>query len=139
METLLGKQYSAHNSLEDVKALRQLVEHSNEPNSLLFQHSFQSSYVFDTIDYNSKLAQRMSTLHNLIQSNILSQAMARKIAATGLEYKHLLYAHKRNPEEGISLLFRESDKISNKCRVTSSTKIIRKVINYLNTLNTDIK
>ena len=64
----------------------------------------------------------------LVSVKALSTCMSGKVAASGLCYKHLEAAFRRDGLDGVSHLF--SEKFDGKPRVTNSQKVIEKVANY---------
>ena len=93
MQTLLGQDYGAHNAFEDVEALKKLVEHTQKPDTYLLEHSFKSSYVFDTFIHDKEVSARMETSNDMIKAKVIMSEMAKRMATLGLCYCHLVLAH----------------------------------------------
>ena len=60
--------------------------------------------------------------------NVVSKSMCKKIAGSGLAYKHLKCVFDRDGPEGLIILL--TSKSSNKIRVTKSEKILNKIVEH---------
>ena len=126
---LCSYDYDAHNSLQDVIALKVLCSKCASSKDLV-SHSVSLKYVQETLLYHDNKQHLLSSFQPLICSKILSKGMADKLAGSGLQLGHLKLAHKRSPSNGIKALFSEKT-IHGKPRITKNLPIIDKVINYL--------
>ncbi len=126
---LLNETYEAHNALEDVKSLQNLVEkcsNKTDHESQLFTHD----HIVALAQYKSDWSRRNDTLQHLVQSKILTDYMTEKMAKSGLSYGHLSLVVKRNGKEGLDHLLKEKTK-EGKCRVTNKVNIIDKLYTYM--------
>ena len=85
MHELIHETYSAHNALNDVKALKRLIElvRSKSP-----KHTFGSSVIVNSVN----AATHRMTLKPLEDSKTITKTMAGKIAKSGLNYDHMKIA-----------------------------------------------
>lgn len=88
---LLGKCYVAHNSLEDVKILHELFTKK------LTCHS-EDLFPFHILQKSFK---------TMVEKKSMSVATSRKIAGSGLGFRHIILAHKRDELSGVTTLLRE--------------------------------
>lgn len=86
---IMGTQYSAHDAVEDVVALQQLVIGSNV-------EYLQQSHV-----HCKRVRKNLPSLLPLIKSKAVSEAMARKAAGSDLNYRCLHLAYMRDGVDGI--------------------------------------
>ncbi len=126
---LLNKTYSAHNALEDVKSLQQLVEKCTKNDDHKTQ-LFTCKHIDDMAKYKAEVSQNTATLQQLLHANVLTEYMIQKMAKSGLKYAHLALVVKRSGKEGLDHLLREKTN-EGKCRVTDKTKIIDKLYKYI--------
>ena len=127
-EIVIGGVFNAHNALDDVKALAQILRKLNIKSCTLLAHSFTAGSANTYYHYAREKKKREATLNHLVQAKVLSKGMASKAAQTGLCFEHFQVAFKRNGEEGIRALFVEEN--SGKPRVSKSNKVIKSVSTY---------
>ena len=125
---IIGENYAAHDALEDVKALKKIVEKLAPSDDILHQNSFSVNFVSDSLDHLKLKKENCDTLVPL--TGVLSASMIQKIAASGLNFKHLQIANTRDSERGIYNIFTEKLP-NNKLRVTSRKQIIDSVKSFL--------
>ncbi|XP_063436039.1 uncharacterized protein LOC134717176 [Mytilus trossulus] len=120
--TLFGELYSAHDSMEDVVALRRLFEKISP--SLVLKSKFSGTYesVMQLYQHRNCTKGLLTTLRPLTNSKTITNCMATKIASSGLGLSHLKLAHKRDRQQGIENLFTELCGHPSKARVTKSKK-----------------
>ena len=82
MAELLHDNYVAHNALDDVKALRKLLDLVRP---VLPKHMFGTSVIINSVNAGTH---RM-TLKPLEDTKAVTKTMATKIAKSGLNYDHL--------------------------------------------------
>ena len=101
-------EYTAHDAVEDVIALRKLVEYSRVKVSQQKKHTISMVYVRQQEEELPKLvAQNLPSLRPLVDSRVLSTQMAKKIAESNLNLSHLKMAFERDGSTGIISLFSE--------------------------------
>ena len=106
VEEILNKSYSAHNSLADSKALKQLIQHLNPSNQLVAKHSFGIQEVANAMATRKNKLEKMETLEPLVVSDIVTKYMADKMAASGIDYRTLEDVYKRDRSDGIKDLLK---------------------------------
>ena len=114
----LGKSYDAHNSLEDVKALRELHDSALKGKYSATDHAF----VLDA-------ATHRASLKELVDKKVISANICTKLARSGLGLNHLRMAHTRDENQGIQHLFSEVH--GQKCRISSCKRICESVKLFL--------
>ncbi len=97
---------------------------------LLLRHSFSASYQEYTTFLEQKKA-NLQTFQPLLHSKAVSKGIADKMAVSGLQYQHLLLAHQREGNDGVSNVLME--KFKGKCRVTANKRVIRNICMFLQT------
>ena len=127
---LLGMCYSAHNSLEDVRALQRLVSCKEGSRKYLIESSFTTEFAVRSTNYCIQKKFNLQTLHPLVTTNAVSKGMAEKIAGPGLTFHHLQLSFQRGGQDGLSNIL--SEKINGKARVTSNRRIISQLSNFFN-------
>ncbi|XP_061168887.1 uncharacterized protein LOC133178151 [Saccostrea echinata] len=124
--------YSAHNAVDDVAALKSLVQSYFTPSVLNSTDVRRSSITVQSVIasyfYSCQIRTNLPSLQSLVAGKISSQGIARKIAGSGLLYNHLQMAFNADTVNGISKLCQE--KTGNSVRVTKSQKIINSLNNY---------
>lgn len=105
---LLGKSYAAHNSLEDVKILHELFTKK------LTCHSE------DLFPFHIHILQK--SFKTMVEKKAMSVATSRKIAGSGLGFRHIMLAHKRDELSGVKTLLGEHG---------MKGKVVSKMIEYL--------
>uniref|UniRef100_A0A8W8P2F2 Exonuclease domain-containing protein n=1 Tax=Magallana gigas TaxID=29159 RepID=A0A8W8P2F2_MAGGI len=130
-EQFVFSNYNAHDALEDVLALRTLVQTVDiDVASVQFlSASFTFSNALGNYLYCLQIQQNLPSLGHLVDERVITKNMANKIAGSGLNLKFLQLAYSRNPSEGILNLFSEPI-VSNRVRVTKSQKVIASLKKY---------
>ena len=118
---LLHASYSAHNSLDDAKALQRLSELVK---TAFPKYIFGPSVIVNTT--NSGIFK--ASLKPLEDCKALSKTMSMKIAKSGLNYNHIKSAFTRNGFDGLQALFGE--KVNGKVRVTKDGCIIQRIFEH---------
>ena len=123
---LLGISYSAHDSLEDVRALQRLLscKEVNGKSSFTF-----FCYAINSTKYCLNKAVNIHSLQPLIVSKVISKGMGDKIAGSGLTLSHLKLSILRGGKEGLRSVLTE--KVNGKPRVTKTSRIIAALFSYL--------
>ena len=87
---LLGISYSAHDSLEDVRALQRLLSCKEVNEKAIIKSSFTFfCYAINSTKYCLNKAVNIHSLQPLIVSKVISKGMGDKIAGSGLTLSHL--------------------------------------------------
>ena len=128
VKEFLKEPYDAHNGLEDVKALQKLIKHMDFESELDQHVSFDMDYVEKAFIFTEEKRERMKTIRPLVDKGILTQYMADKISASGLELGDLVAAVQSDWNDGIRDLFTEPTKQG--VRVTNTERIIEGVTNH---------
>ena len=124
---LLGVCYSAHNSLEDVRALQRLVS-CKVSRKYLIESSFTTEFAVRSTKYCVQKKFSLQTLHPPVTTKVVSKGMAEKIAGSGLTFHHLQLSFQRGGQDGLTNIL--SEKINGKARVTNNRRIISQLSNY---------
>lgn len=131
-ECLSGIVYTAHNAIDDVSALKTLVQSyftsSELDNPDIQRCSVTVQSVIASYLYSCQIRLNLPSLQPLVARKIISQGIARKIAGSGLQYTHLQTAFNDDTQNGISNLCREQ--CGSSVRVTKSKKIISSLNNH---------
>ena len=125
MAELLHESYSAHNALDDVKALQRIL---GLVESALSQHLFGPTVIINLVN----AASHRSTLKPLEENKAITKTMAGKIAKSGLQYDHLKTEFERNRFDGLASVLGES--VDGTVRVTKQGKIIQNIFEYFSQL-----
>ena len=126
---LLGTSYRAHDSLEDVRALQQLLSCKEVNDKVIMESSFTTNYAISSTKYTLNKAVNIHSLQPLIASKVISKGMGDKIAGSGLMLNHLKLSFIWGGKEGLRSVLTE--RINGKPRVTTSSRIIMALFNYL--------
>lgn len=131
VSNIMGESYDAHDALEDVSSLQKLVKHLDPKfeTAAIAKSTFSPEYSLSSHAYSKQVGNNLPSLQNLIERKIISKSIARSIAGSGLCYKHLVLAFKRNGRNGIRDIFSERCE-HNHVRVTKSNKIIDTVSDF---------
>ena len=125
---LLDSTYDAHNALGDVRMLYTLSSNFID-DQLLLRHSFTTSWFQEYSIFLQQKSANILTLQPLLQSKAISKRIAEKMAPSGLQYHHLLLAHQREGNDGVSNVLME--KFKGKRRVTANKRVIRNICTFL--------
>lgn len=128
---LLHSPNDAHNAIDDVQNLSDLLDAADVTCHLLQQYSFGLDYTLTQCNIAQNRADNMPSLEILVKEKVISKCMARKMAGSGINFQHLLIVYKRHGEDGIISLL--SEKIQKKTRVTASKKVLNKLANWFTT------
>ncbi|XP_056018747.1 uncharacterized protein LOC125669025 [Ostrea edulis] len=120
----VSSKYNAHDAIEDVLALQKLIGHLDidVSNCIFSNASFTFLNALESCRYSSEVRKNIPTLNHLINEKVVSKGMASKIAGSGLNFRCLQLAYRRDPHDGIQNLL--SEKVRNGVRVTKSQKVI---------------
>lgn len=129
MSDLLGISYSAHDSLEDVRALQRLVSYKEVNEKAIIKASFSLNYAINSTKYCLNKAVNIHSLQLLIVSKVISKGMGDKIAGSGLTLSHLKLSIQRGGKEGLRSVLTE--KVNGKPRVTTTSRIIAALFSYI--------
>lgn len=128
----LNKSYDAHNGLEDVKSLRDLLNHLKPDNSVLSSHSFNVEFVCQSLQHHARMTANFPSFQALVSKKVLSKSMAHRIAGLGLNLQQIGLIHARGGYDGLRVVLSAKQSGSNsQCRVTASKKILRTLSDYL--------
>lgn len=126
---LLGISYSAHDSLEDVRALQRLVSYKEVNEKAIIKASFSLNYAINSTKCCLNKAVNIHSLQLLIVSKVISKGMGDKIAGSGLTLSHLKLSIQRGGKEGLRSVLTE--KVNGKPRVTTTSRIIAALFSYI--------
>jgi hypothetical protein len=127
--------YESHNALADLRSLQLLVEKIDvqfekrdlKSVSFTFEHAVKSC------EYSRQMKCNLPCFQRLVQQNVISCMIARRMAGSGLCFDHLTQIFRKHSVEGVDSLLQEQCAAS--VRVTKSKNIINRVINFLTNLS----
>ena len=123
---LAGMDYDAHDASSDVISRQSLTRHLNidicNANDSCRLAFFTTASAVGFYKYSNIVQINLLSLQPLISKKIISTLIAKKVASSGLKYKHLELAFIRDPVEGIYSLF--SEQCWKSVRVTKSKNVI---------------
>ena len=105
----LKKDYEAHNAIADCRCLQELLKKlckKNERNQVL-QHSFSVNYVAANIKRTKNRTLHLASYAGAIQGKHVTKASAGRLAASGLNFKHIRLGYDRQGIKGVQLLFKK--------------------------------
>ena len=121
--------YDVHNALGDVSSLKRLVEEVGVDEEVKMKSTFTNHYILESLNYSNEVKVNLPSLEHLVQRQVISNMMARKIAGSGLRCNHLITVFRRSGEDGIRDLFAESS--NGRPRVTRSTKVVQDICKFI--------
>ena len=126
----LNKSYGVHKSLEDVKSLGNLLLYHNPSCSSLSVHSFTVGFVSQSLEHYERETVNLPSFKCPVAGKILTNAIAKRIAGSGLNLHQIRLIHARGGYDGLhSVLSSKSSK--GRSVVTASEKVLRSLSNYL--------
>ena len=132
-QKIIGGTYEAHNSLSDVIALCSLIKNGIPGIDSLQKFSYTFEWCKEYVTFLEERDKNVQTFHSLIVSKVISKGLAEKAASSGLSYRHLQIAFKRQGESGLKSLLGE--KFNGKVRVSKSVRVISSILEYIKTEN----
>ena len=129
----LGISYSAHDSLENVRALQQLISYKEVNNESIIKSSFTLNHAITSTKYCLNKAVNLQSLQPLISSKVIFKSMGDKTAGSGLTLSHLKLSILRSGKEGLRFFLTE--KVNKKPRVTATSRVIDALFSYLGNIN----
>ncbi|XP_052066308.1 uncharacterized protein LOC127705961 [Mytilus californianus] len=132
VKDILNRSYNAHNAVDDVQLLNQLMKNSKVSLQDIINHSFTVKYVHNyLIEFRHKKA-RLNTFKPVYMSDepVMSKSLCERAAESGLKLGHLNLAISCDDFDGLHRLFSEIDEDGN-VRVTKMKRIIKNVYNFL--------
>ena len=101
VRNLLEKEYNAHNAVDDVECLFELLSVVLAcDNKCLLAKSFKPLDVKHSLESNKEKRKNFPSLSPLISSGVMKTATAENVASSGLDLKHLKTIFIRNGEDG---------------------------------------
>jgi DNA polymerase III alpha subunit (gram-positive type) len=125
--TFLHTTSEAHNAMEDVKILCQLISHTKMDAQEIAAHSFPPSAVHNQLRFNREKVKNIKSLHPLVGSGVLKMGTAEKVAGSGLNLIHLKKIFERDGEDGLRNIFscKNCDGLP---RVTNTKKTLEEIV-----------
>ena len=120
----LGISYSAHDSLENVRTLQQLIS---------YKSSFTLNHAISSTKYCLNKAVNLQSLQPLIASKVIFKSMGDKTSGSGLTLSHIKLSILRSGKEGLRSVLTE--KVNGKPRVTATSRVIDALFSYLGNIN----
>ena len=127
----VGTEYNAHDAMADVDALKCLVETAGSTTAMKQNNTATISHIMDCFLYCVEAQQNLPSLSVLVNSKVVSKGMARTIAGSGLQLKHLMHAYRLNGRSGIISILQEKPLVGGtQVRVTRSKKVSDSIADY---------
>ena len=123
----LNTSYSAHDAMEDVNALGNLLFHANCSSDVLLKHSFSPMAVYNQRLFNREKYKHVDSLCPLVAAGAMKRTTAENIAGSGLNINHLQIIFRRDGEDGLSSVFTVKNS-EGQPRVTHSKRVLEEVI-----------
>ena len=127
----LTKSYDAHNGLEDVKSLKDLLLHLKPENSILSSNSFDVEFVCQFLQHHARKTANFPSLRALVTDKVLSKSVAQRIAGSGLNLQQLQLIHARGGYDGLRTVLNTKQGLNKQCQVITSKKVLRMLSDYL--------
>ena len=125
--SLLQTTYGAHNAVEDVMSLRQIVSFTKLSASEITKCSFSPKVVRNSILFNREKGKNIRSLDVLVSSGVCKAATAENIAGSGLNLSHLKIIYNREGEDGLLNTFTVKNS-EGQPRVTNTKRVLETVI-----------
>ena len=106
-KAMIGYSYTAHNALEDAKALEKLLTTSRIREQDMTKNSISIDLAFKNDVCLENEVKYLPSLTPMVTEKVVSKDMAKKIAGSGLCFRHLCIAFRRGNREGLSKLLSE--------------------------------
>ena len=129
-ESIVGEKYAVHDTIEDVTALKKLVNTAGISADSKYKQAYTVHYAQQCFSCK-EMCSNLQSLQILVAEKVITNNVVKAIAGGGLQYKHLLLAYTRNGWEGIEGILQEKYKGSSKVRVTRSKKIIYSISEFI--------
>lgn len=118
--------YNAHNAVDDVIALDNILAAANCNDAEVMKHSYSSDCHFKQELFTAAKGRNVRSYDTVIAKGIMKMCFAENIAGSGLALGHLKTIFDRNGEDGLMCVF--TSKTDGKPRVSSTTKVLENVI-----------
>ncbi|ELU00841.1 hypothetical protein CAPTEDRAFT_105458 [Capitella teleta] len=130
VEDILGSDYAAHDAMEDIVALSQLMTTLGiTPNDIQGQ-SFTPHDVVQRMNYLSVRNQNLPSLSPLIEEGVCSMSLAEKLAGSGLQMQDLLGIYRQQGIEGLMATI-TAENARGTARVAGSPRVLHKFVSLL--------
>lgn len=124
----------AHDAVSDVLALATILKSAPVGIEELQKVSATLESFCQRSEFRAHANDRLVSFNQVVQAKALSKSMAQKASSSGLLFRHIRLAHRRNGSDGVSQLLSETVG-SVKPRVTKSKKIIEALVEYCSNLD----
>ncbi|VDI08997.1 Hypothetical predicted protein [Mytilus galloprovincialis] len=129
---LLENDYIAHNAINDVLSLESIIIKSEVGASLICKYSFTTQSFIKQSNFSLETKKNITTFDNLKIGKFASSGIVHRMAESGLQFSHLMFAYERNGSEGLKSLLLEK-RLDEKPRVTKNKSVIDKLLRYFTT------
>ncbi|CAC5366195.1 unnamed protein product [Mytilus coruscus] len=120
-EHICNKNYNAHNALDDVSMLNEILKEAKVSSVDLLKHPYSpGDHLLQEI-FNKNKPRNLPSLHFLIGQGVVKMATAENISGSGLNFNHLKLIWKREGEDGLTNVLSAKNSIG-KPRVSSDKK-----------------
>lgn len=142
-ESIFSEPFQAHNAINDVKALSGILfdSHYKPPPESLLSRATVAHSAFNTMEFLRAQSKSLNTMNGRLFSSVckdssrwpLTRYLARKTAASGLDYNEMKRIYQKWGKVGIDALCRtsvKSDTNRTSCRITYNTAVIAAICRH---------
>ncbi|CAC5385951.1 unnamed protein product [Mytilus coruscus] len=129
---LLENDYIAHNAINDVLSLESIKKQVGSGATLICKYSFTTQSFIKQSNFSLETKKKITTFDNLKNGKFASSGIIHRMAESGLQFSHLMFAYERNRSEGVKSLLLEK-RLDEKPRVTKNKSVIDKLLKYFTT------
>ncbi|XP_076088707.1 uncharacterized protein LOC143059102 isoform X2 [Mytilus galloprovincialis] len=135
-EHVCNKNYNAHNALDDVSMLNEILKAAKVSSVDLLKHTYSPGDHLLQENFNMNKLKNLPSLHFLIGQGVVKMTTAENISGSGLNFEHLKLIWKREGEDGLSNVLSAKNSIG-KPRVSSDKKLVCSFVQKLSQLFAD--
>ncbi|CAG2223240.1 unnamed protein product [Mytilus edulis] len=132
-EHVCNKNYNAHNALDDVSMLNEILKAAQVSSVDLLKHTYSPGDHLLQENFNMNKLKNLPSLHFLIGQGVVKMTTAENISGSGLNFDHLKLIWKREGEDGLSNVLSAKNSIG-KPRSSSDKKLVCSFVQKLSQL-----
>ncbi|CAG2214298.1 unnamed protein product [Mytilus edulis] len=103
---ILKTTYNAHNALDDVKILKQLIEVDITKEQLI-ENSFEVNEIERQLQMFNAKKHLLVSYNGVIREKVMSKALCDRAAGSGLSFEHIKSSFRRAGQDGVRSIFAE--------------------------------
>ena len=127
VQNVLQMDYRAHDAVEDITALRLLVQHANPSFATYLKHTFSSQSPHQNWLFLRERDRNAPSLHKLQAEGVVKHTSLENIAGSGLNYQHLQVIFRRKGRDGLRDVLGAKNAIG-KARAIASKRLLDEVV-----------